>query len=65
MLHKIYIVLASLALVWYAADGMFGWEYGNPQRTLVPADQRRSPGWSRSAGMAGAHFWYSGYRGGK
>jgi hypothetical protein len=62
MLKKIYIVVASLALVWYAADGMFGWEYGNPQRTMVPADQRRSPGWSHATG---AHFWYLGYRGGK
>jgi hypothetical protein len=62
MLNKIYIVLAAVAMSYYAADQMFGWEYGNPQRAMAPADVRRSPGWSH-AGTT--HFWYSGYRGGK
>lgn len=62
MLSKIYIVLASAALLYYTADSIFGWEYGNPQRTTAPADVRRSPGWSHSRTT---HIWYSGYRGGK
>jgi hypothetical protein len=62
MLNKLYIVLAAAALAYYAADGFSGWEYGNPRQTVVPADVRRSPGWSH-AGTS--HFWYSGYRGGK
>lgn len=62
MLKAIYIAVAALALGYYAVDGLFGWEYGNPKPTMVPADVRRSPGWSRGGP---SHFWYSGYRGGK
>ena len=63
MLNKIYIVLASVALGYYAADGMFGWEYGNPQRTIGAG---RRPPVARLVACAGtSHFWYSGYRGGK
>jgi hypothetical protein len=62
MLNKFYIVVASAALLYYAADGVFGWEYGNPQRMTVAADARRSPGWSRTGP---SHIWYTGFRGGK
>ncbi len=62
MLKTFYIALATVALGYYAADGMFGWEYGNPEKKIMPADARRSPGWSHSGP---SHFWYSGYRGGK
>jgi hypothetical protein len=64
MLNKLYIVLATAALGYYSAAGMFGWEFGTPQRTTAPAEVRRSPGWSHSRTGA-SHFWYTGFRGGK
>lgn len=64
MLSKLYILIATLAVGYYAADGIFGWEYGNPRPTVAPADVRRSPGWSHSR-TGTSHFWYSGFRGGK
>jgi hypothetical protein len=64
MFNKIYAAVAGLAVGYYALGGLFGWEYGNPQRNIVPADARRSPGWSHSR-TGTSHFWYSGYRGGK
>jgi hypothetical protein len=62
MLNKFYIVLATAILGLYAAQGITGWEFGSPDRKVVPADSRRSPGWSRTGT---AHVWFSGYRGGK
>lgn len=62
MLNKLYIILAAAALGYYTADAWFGWQYGNPKPTQVPAEARRSPGWSHTGS---SHFWYSGYRGGK
>ena len=62
MLNKIYMLIAAAVIGLYGVSGYYGWEFGNPERKVVPADARRSPGWAH-AGMS--HIWYSGYRGGK
>jgi hypothetical protein len=62
MLNKIYAVIAAAVVTTYGIVGVTGWEFGNPERRVVPADARRSPGWARSGST---HIWYSGYRGGK
>ncbi len=62
MLKKIYMVLAATVLGFYAVGAQQGWEFGNPERKVVAADARRSPGWSHAGTM---HFWHRGYSGGK
>lgn len=60
MLTKIYLVLGILMIVLYAYGTMTGKEIGDPEREMIPADVRQSPGGYRSF-----HFWHGGYRGGK
>ena len=52
------MVIGSLGL--YGAAGLFGWEFGATERAQIPSSVRSSPGGYRSA-----HFWHSGYLGGK
>ncbi|MCI0456044.1 MAG: hypothetical protein L0Z62_03570 [Gemmataceae bacterium] len=61
MLNKIYVACASAVLALYGLVAFAGWEFGDPQRRIVPASARQ-PGWARSSS---SHFWYAGYRGGK
>jgi len=60
MLKTIHIALSSISLLFYAASATQGWEIATPQREVVPADVRHSPGGYRSF-----HFWHSGFHGGK
>lgn len=60
MLSRLYLIVGAGILALYLAAAWNGWELGNPQRQVLPADVRRSPGGYRSF-----HFWHSGYRGGK
>lgn len=60
MLSKIYLALGVGLLALFVAATWSGWEIGNPQRQVLPANVRNSPGGYRSF-----HFWHSGYRGGK
>ena len=60
MLNKIGLILGVLAIVGYAVVSFTGTEFGDPQREVVPADVRQSPGGYRSF-----HFWHAGYQGGK
>ena len=41
-------------------SGLFGWEFGATERAQIPSSVRSSPGGYRSA-----HFWHTGYFGGK
>lgn len=60
MLGKIYLAFGILIIALYGMVAFTGREFGDPQREIVPADVRSSPGGYRSF-----HFWHSGYRGGK
>ena len=60
MLSKIYLVIGAGILALYGAAAWNGWELTSPQRQVLPANVRNSPGGYRSF-----HFWHSGYRGGK
>jgi hypothetical protein len=60
VLNRIYTGLGVLILVVYGVASFAGWEFGNPERKVLPADVRHGPGGYRSF-----HFWYSGYHGGK
>jgi hypothetical protein len=57
---KIYLALGIFILAAYAVVALAGIEFGDPQRQVIPADVRQSPGGYRSF-----HFWHAGYRGGK
>jgi hypothetical protein len=60
VLNKIALALGSTAILVYAVVAFTGTEFGDPEREVVPADVRQSPGGYRSF-----HFWHSGYQGGK
>jgi hypothetical protein len=60
MFNRFYLGLGSLMLGFYGLTAFGGWEFGNPQRELIPASARQSPGGYRTF-----HFWHSGFRGGK
>jgi hypothetical protein len=60
MLTKFYLIIGILIILGYALVTVTGQEFGDPQRQVVPADVRQSPGGYRSF-----HFWHFGYRGGK
>jgi hypothetical protein len=60
MLNRIYAGLGIAVLVIYGLASFGGWEFDNPERKVLPAGVRQSPGGYRSF-----HFWYSGYHGGK
>jgi hypothetical protein len=57
---RIYLVIGIFIMALYAIVTLGGVEFGDPQRQMIPADVRQSPGGYRSF-----HFWHSGYRGGK
>jgi len=59
-LVKIYVGLASAALLVYLLAGMLGWDFRGSERDRVPGSVRNSPG-----GYRAYHFWHSGYHGGK
>jgi hypothetical protein len=60
MLRKLYLILGSLAVLFYGVAAFQGWELGTSRREVIPADVRNSPGGYRSF-----HFWHSGFHGGK
>lgn len=60
MLNKIYWGTGLAVIVLYVAAAWSGWEFGHPERQVLPADVRHAPGGYRSF-----HFWHSGYHGGK
>jgi hypothetical protein len=60
MLTKIYAALGAALIFGYVSTSLLGWEWGNPERQMIPASARQSPGGYRSF-----HFWHSGYHGGK
>jgi hypothetical protein len=60
MLSKFYLVSGIIIIALYGWVEFSGKEFGDPQRDMIPADVRNSPGGYRSF-----HFWHSGYRGGK
>ncbi len=60
MLGKGYLAGGVLVLALYVTTALAGWEFGSPQRQVVPPDVRHAPGGYRSF-----HFWHAGYRGGK
>jgi hypothetical protein len=60
MLSKTYLVIGLIIVGLYGLVALTGREFGDPQRQVVPADVRQSPGGYRSF-----HFWHIGYRGGK
>jgi hypothetical protein len=60
MLAKFYLAVGALLLALYGIASFTGYELGSPQRQVVPADVRNSPGGYRSF-----HFWHFGYHGGK
>jgi hypothetical protein len=60
MLSKIYLFIGIAIIALYGLVALSGREFGDPQRQVVPADVRQSPGGYRSF-----HFWHFGYRGGK
>jgi len=62
MLNLVYVVSAAAVLLVYAIIDFSGWEYDSPPRRVEAADVRRSPGWSHHVT---AHYFYSGFRGGK
>ncbi|HWX42257.1 MAG TPA: hypothetical protein VN345_13995 [Blastocatellia bacterium] len=60
MLTKLYMLVGVAVIGLYGMASFRGWELGNPERQVVPADVRQSPGGYRSF-----HFWHSGFHGGK
>ncbi len=60
MLHRTYVVIASVLTAWWLFAALGGWEWATPAREQVPASVRSSPGGYRSF-----HFWHTGYHGGK
>jgi hypothetical protein len=60
MFNKIGLTAGAIAILLYGIVAFTGTEFGDPERELVPADVRQSPGGYRSF-----HFWHSGYHGGK
>ena len=60
MLSKGYLIIGIVIIALYGLVALGGMEFGDPQREVVPADVRQSPGGYRSF-----HFWHFGYRGGK
>jgi len=60
MVAKIYALLGSLLLIGFVAATVSGWEPESPERQVLPASVRQSPGGYRSF-----HFWHAGFRGGK
>lgn len=60
MFNRIYMALGAAVLGFYGLTAFTGWEFTNPERRVLPASVRQSPGGYRSYG-----FWHAGYRGGK
>ena len=60
MLNRIGLALGAILILVYAAIGLTGTEFGDPERERLPPDVRSAPGGYRSF-----HFWHAGYHGGK
>jgi hypothetical protein len=55
-----YLVYGTLVSGAYGFVSLTGWEPATPQREVIPASVRNSPGGYRSYS-----FWHSGFQGGK
>jgi hypothetical protein len=57
---RLYQLVATGLLTLYGASGLLGLEIGSGRREKIAASARTSPGGYRSA-----HFWHTGFHGGK
>ena len=60
MFTKIYLALGAALIIGHVSTSMMGWEWGSPERQMIPASARQSPG-----GFRAFSFWHAGYHGGK
>jgi hypothetical protein len=65
MLNKIYLGLGSVLLMGYTITSFLGWEFGDPERHVVTAENRHNPDAYRGGHTGHGWFFFGGFRGGK